>query len=180
MISSVVYLVAPAVALLKLRTIEFAVVKHFMEWTPFEWLSLLGLTNQICSITDVDEHRKAAMLRLLLTPHETAAEDAHTLQQRKLEIFETSLVEALLERVREQPKAPPRLKYTLSASGDLQEEMEEVEPEPENSLSDDDVLRSEVEPLSAGIAVVAVLAMISDGLATILMRGSQSQPKGWV
>jgi len=169
------HLGALGAVLTKVRAVGFVSTVSAADWSPQEWLALIGLVNQIFSITDADEQRKAAMLRLLLTPHESAGADAILLQETKQQAFEASLVEALTEDVREFADAAPRAKYTLSTVDATMAEVEDVPPEPD-VVSDDAVLGSEVEPMSTSVAVCVIMTMRSEDLETILRRVAQTKP----
>jgi hypothetical protein len=169
------HLGALGAVLTKVRAVGFVSTVSAADWSPQEWLALIGLVNQIFSITDADEQRKAAMLRLLLTPHESVGADAILLQETKQQAFEASLVEALTEDVREFADAAPRAKYTLSTVDATMAEVEDVPPEPD-VVSDDAVLGSEVEPMSTSVAVCVIMTMRSEDLETILRRVAQTKP----
>ena len=178
------HVVAPFVVLVKLRSVALGVTTTVTEWSLRDWLGLVGFVNQIFSVANADEERKAAMLRLLLAPHESAGADLISLQETKLEAFEVSLVEALTEDLCEfgpfdeatgaplRPSRPDCIvegSCTIGKSSVHEAALPEAEL-PQEALTDGIVFAQEISSVSCSVAVFSVMTMRSADMETILRR----------
>jgi hypothetical protein len=173
------HVVAPAVVLIKIRSAGLGVAAtNIADWSLREWLLVVGLVNQIFSIADPDEERKRSMLRLLLTPHESAGADAIALQSAKLEAFEVSLVESLTKEWCDfagasafiRRRGPDCIVKNNCTIGEPKEAASPAEELPPDVLTDDAVLSEEISSMSCSVAVCAIMTMRSADMETILRR----------